>query len=342
MEQNNHSFTPNGPVQPGHPYFDPEGYKEKLSVRKVGNAVGLPLCMVNVGSFILQTILIVAMMIVAGFGRTQAMLADSDVLYLINAVINLVVFTVPFVLVASAYKYRLSDLIVFGKASRTKSLAVVMLGMGVCIISNIGTAMFSSIINAIFHVMPSANMPDYNYNIGSFILVVLCIGILPALLEEFAFRGVVLGILRTKLGDGAAIIISAAFFGLVHGNFQQIPFAFGVGLVLGYATVYTGSMLPAILIHAINNTVSVMLDYATSTMSPMIQAAVTYLYFAVMLLIGICGFIILVKTDIAPFKLSTERTENGKRDVKWFLTSPAVIIYIIMCFVMSVAALFIS
>ncbi|MBO5746292.1 MAG: CPBP family intramembrane metalloprotease [Clostridia bacterium] len=342
MEPNNQFFTPTPPVQPGHPYFDPEGYKEKLSVRKVGNAVGLPLCMVNVGSFVLQTVIIVAMMMVAGFSNTQAMLADSDVLYLINAVINLVIFTVPFVITASACKHRLGDLILFGKTSRTKSLAVVMLGMGVCIISNIGTAMFSSIINAIFHVLPSANMPDYNYNIGSFILVVLCIGILPALLEEFAFRGVVLGILRTKLGDGASIIISAAFFGLVHGNFQQVPFAFGVGLVLGYATVYTGSMLPAILIHAINNTVSVVLDYATSTMSPMVQAAVTYLYFAVMLLIGICGFIILVKTDVAPFRLSAERTENGKRDVKWLLTSPAVIIYITMCLVMSVAALFIA
>jgi len=47
-------------------------------------------------------------------------------------------------------------------------------------------------------------------------------------------------------------LISAIAFGLLHGNIIQTPFAFLVGLVLGYVTVEY-SIIWAIVLHIINN-----------------------------------------------------------------------------------------
>ncbi|MFQ8807127.1 MAG: lysostaphin resistance A-like protein [Alistipes indistinctus] len=54
----------------------------------------------------------------------------------------------------------------------------------------------------------------------------------------------------------AACVIAAAVFGIVHLIPQQVINAFMVGLVLGYIYYRTGSLLPVILIHCINNAIS--------------------------------------------------------------------------------------
>ena len=121
------------------------------------------------------------------------------------------------------------------------------------------------------------SMIEFGSDWKSFVISMLCVGILPALLEEFAFRGIVLGALRKYLNDGTAILISATLFGLLHGNLQQIPFAFGVGLILGYSTVYCKSIVPAMVLHGINNSFSVMLDFATRSMNPLTSQITTML-----------------------------------------------------------------
>jgi membrane protease YdiL (CAAX protease family) len=71
--------------------------------------------------------------------------------------------------------------------------------------------------------------------------------------EEVFCRGMVLRPLE-KYGKRFAIIMSAFFFGLLHGNVVQTPFAFVVGLVLGYVTVEY-NILWAMVLHMINNLV---------------------------------------------------------------------------------------
>ena len=47
----------------------------------------------------------------------------------------------------------------------------------------------------------------------------------------------------------------------MHGNFEQMPFAFLVGLALGFIVVKTNSLLLAMAVHATNNFVSVIFDF---------------------------------------------------------------------------------
>ncbi|MCD8011489.1 MAG: CPBP family intramembrane metalloprotease [Lachnospiraceae bacterium] len=56
-----------------------------------------------------------------------------------------------------------------------------------------------------------------------------------------------------RLGDRPAILVSALLFALLHGNFYQFFYAFGVGLVLGYIYARTGMIRYTIGLHmAIN------------------------------------------------------------------------------------------
>lgn len=87
----------------------------------------------------------------------------------------------------------------------------------------------------------------------------LAIGILAPLAEELVFRGAVLRKLLAIFGEKwhwAAIVISALVFGAVHGNLPQFVHATLIGLLLGWMYYRTGSILPGVMFHWINNTVA--------------------------------------------------------------------------------------
>ncbi len=90
----------------------------------------------------------------------------------------------------------------------------------------------------------------------------VAVGILAPLAEEVVFRG---AILRTLLGimskknHWVAIIISAALFGLAHFNAAQFINALLMGLLLGWMYYRTGSLVPGILLHWVNNTMAYVL-----------------------------------------------------------------------------------
>lgn len=71
--------------------------------------------------------------------------------------------------------------------------------------------------------------------------------------EEILFRGLILRNLQ-PYGKKFAIVASAFLFGIFHANIIQTPFAFLVGLVLGYVTVEY-SIVWAIVLHMLNNMV---------------------------------------------------------------------------------------
>lgn len=94
----------------------------------------------------------------------------------------------------------------------------------------------------------------------------LYVAILAPISEEVLFRGVILRGLQ-PYGKKFAILASAFLFGLFHGNFLQTPYAFLVGLVLGYVTVEY-AMWWAILLHLLNNLVLVDLMGRLSAILP--------------------------------------------------------------------------
>ena len=87
----------------------------------------------------------------------------------------------------------------------------------------------------------------------------IAIGVLVPIAEEMVFRGAILRRLLDLTGNEKrwiAIVTSAALFGLVHGNMLQGLNAFALGLPLGWMYVRTRSIVPGVVMHFTNNSLS--------------------------------------------------------------------------------------
>jgi membrane protease YdiL (CAAX protease family) len=93
--------------------------------------------------------------------------------------------------------------------------------------------------------------------IASFLLI----GVLIPIVEESYFRGLVYPTLRSRWTVTASLVVSSAYFGLLHGNIALIGMAFILGLVLGWVYERSQSIWPPILIHSINNGMKILIMY---------------------------------------------------------------------------------
>lgn len=91
------------------------------------------------------------------------------------------------------------------------------------------------------------------------LLVVLALGLAPALGEELLFRGLLQQAARHWLPAGTAILISSLAFGILHLDLAQSSAAFLMGLYLGIVVERSGSLSLAMLAHGLNNTLGVLL-----------------------------------------------------------------------------------
>ena len=85
-----------------------------------------------------------------------------------------------------------------------------------------------------------------------YILFIFAYCLLPAVLEELVFRGVILFKLE-GCGKIFACLISALCFSLYHLNFSQLIYQFIYGIFLGVLAIYSKSILPCIITHFLNN-----------------------------------------------------------------------------------------
>lgn len=87
-------------------------------------------------------------------------------------------------------------------------------------------------------------------------LGILIIAVLPAIIEETFCRGVVMRAWIPRFGVAGGILLSALAFGLLHLDPYRFLGTAALGVLLGYIAWSTGSILPSMLAHAMNNTIS--------------------------------------------------------------------------------------
>lgn len=123
---------------------------------------------------------------------------------------------------------------------------------------------------------------------------ILSITLLAPVLEELLFRGAIQKGLLLRYKPWTAILTSSLLFGVVHLNPAQIPFAFILGLMFGWLYYRTGSLLPGIVGHVLNNTVATvnMYLYGTTTIEEQMQNS------TVMWLWGLAALAALVTTAL--------------------------------------------
>jgi sodium transport system permease protein len=89
---------------------------------------------------------------------------------------------------------------------------------------------------------------------------IFLVGILPGICEEILCRGFLLSSFRSRFGNSGAVILAAILFGLLHMNPYRLVPTIWLGLLLGFIVIYTGSIFPAMLAHALNNSLSFLVE----------------------------------------------------------------------------------
>lgn len=324
MEQN---FSYGAPS----PYGDTLQNKfEKKYIRKLGLAVGLAVIILALVSRFWSTVVLWAIDYF-GISHTLAarILENEGIQQLEQIIFSVLCFTFPFIIAAMAANEKVSVLIPYKKPKKGTAFPYLLMGISFCTFANFAVNLAGSFFEDIGVNYEVTRSPLPTGTVG-FLIYLSATAVIPAMVEEFACRGIVLGLMK-PFGEGFAVIASSLVFGMVHGNFEQIPFAFLVGLVLGFIRVKTDSMIICMAVHFINNAVSVVLTYILeANVFPDEAVNTVYLVFmAFALLLGIIGVILI--RDKGDLNFEESRTlSTEKQKFLWFFTSPAIIIFVLI------------
>jgi membrane protease YdiL (CAAX protease family) len=109
-------------------------------------------------------------------------------------------------------------------------------------------------------IVGEPHQKDVAEDLGPVAVQVLLIAVAAPVCEETCFRGFLFGGLRTRLPRLAAALISALIFGGLHATtgISAVPPLIFFGFVLALLYERTGSIVPGILLHVLNNSVALL------------------------------------------------------------------------------------
>lgn len=308
---------------------------QKKEIRKTALYVGIPILSFSVITALWSTVYL-AVMAVFGYSAADALniVRDPAIMQVVQIVLSILMFTVPYIVSAKIGGYRVSDLVPLERPQKGSIMPYFLFGIGFCAFANIAVSYAGGIFES-FGFDYSVDYGDNPRGFWGFILVFISTAVVPALVEEFACRGIMFGMLL-KHGEAFALIVSSVVFGLLHGNFEQIPFAFLVGLVLGLIRIKTGSIWVCVLVHAFNNFVSVVFNYLPDIGS--MAENMAYMIFLILCLAAaLYGMLSLSRnSDIYRLKGDDSGIEEKSKH-KWYFTSPITIIFVVIAFIESLA-----
>lgn len=315
----------------GAPPVNPD-ITEKRETRRIATLIGLPLLAFSVITSLWSNVYL-AVMAALGYSANAALaiVRDPAVMQVVQVALSILIFTVPYTIAVKVAGYRVSDLVPLTRSEKGTAFPYFLFGIGFCAFANIAV----SYAGQIFENMGFDYSVDYGDNpkgFWGFVLVFISTAVVPALVEEFACRGIIMGLLL-KYKQGFALIVSSVIFGIMHGNFEQIPFAFLVGLVLGLIRIKTGSLWVCVLVHAFNNFVSVVFDFLPDGNTMAYNMAYT-IFLGVCLLAAIFGICKIPNGEKA-YSLENETGDFRFKRYKWFFTSPVIIIFAVLAFIES-------
>ncbi|RQW08328.1 CPBP family intramembrane metalloprotease, partial [candidate division KSB1 bacterium] len=97
------------------------------------------------------------------------------------------------------------------------------------------------------------------HSLNDAIIMLLAAVLSAAVFEEMLFRGLLQHTLEHFQSPAIAIIVSALFFAVAHFSLWTAVQIMVLGLVLGYVAWKSGTILPSMMIHALNNLFSLIM-----------------------------------------------------------------------------------
>lgn len=123
---------------------------------------------------------------------------------------------------------------------------------------------------------------------GELAATLILVALLPAIAEEYVFRGCVARAFARK-GYVFAVFMSALLFAIMHGSPLQLVHQFLIGVVCAVLFFATRSLWPPIILHFLNNAIALVLGYVQSAGSAFALTEVWQ--YVVMCVVGVAATI---------------------------------------------------
>lgn len=148
---------------------------------------------------------------------------------------------------------------------KTKDLRVMLpapWSPGFCLPVFLGVANLANLAGALINRLTGSPATSEMLPSGGpeLLMQFLALCVMPAIAEELLFRGAFQGLMR-PCGSAAAIFAPALLFGLLHLDLAQGLTAFACGVFLGWLAERSGSILPGMLLHLVNNALAFLTIY---------------------------------------------------------------------------------
>ena len=331
-----------GPFASQRAYWQSPQWQEKRKIRHTTNVMGWA-CFAVQALMSGLTLLLVQFLYLIGYPFSMEWTASSGIspttYYLLISLVYIIAVALPFVLCMVFMRLPVNQALPFEKVGVGTGLLCIFMGVGACMFSNIP----SNIVAMFFEGAGfSGTMPEsvQGNNALSMALSVIQIAIIPALVEELAFRGVILSQLR-RFGNGLAVFGSALLFAFYHGNFLQFTFTFLVGLVLGFIMIRTNNLWITVIIHAVNNGISVPFSMVSSYLSEEAYTALNSILFVGLMLLGVVSLVILLikKREFFQTNYNAPMLLPLSTRLMAFITNPGFVAFFALFFLSSVESL---
>ena len=243
----------------------------KLLSKTIGaetEKMGIALTSFIVFQFLITTLLTSYLLLVAGYKKMEInnFLSDPINMLILQGVILIVGLGLPFMLYIMVLKMPLREAVPFREVKPGIFIRMVLIGLGLCV----GVRYIYNVIELETFVtggLTNSQIVLAEQSGVGLVLSILVLCVLPAILEEFVFRGVILQVLRRRGGDLFAIVMSAILCGLIYSNVRSIE-SFLIGLLMGYLVVFSGSLLPSIVINLLRSALSLTVTLLATKINP--------------------------------------------------------------------------
>ena len=147
------------------------------------------------------------------------------------------------------------------------------------------------VVVVVLSVLPEAWTENYGEASSGIangtVLGVVSVAVVAPVAEELIFRGLVMTRLSRVMSGWLAVLLSAAVFGLCHGELVWFCYAFVLGAFFGFIDLRAGSILPSILGHMMFNAIGQIMTFLPETEEGMEAVAALGVLFVVAVVLPI-------------------------------------------------------
>lgn len=205
--------------------------------------------------------LVAVCFIASYFGFIQSeWLSSLLIQVLVMAAIPILMYNL---LISKNFKTTFKDL-GFKKISGKSLVIVIILGFALYFLNSYIATFFSTILHLLgYEKLPIQSTSSIELNSATILKEFFLTAILPGICEEILHRGIMLNGAKRVTNTRFCLITSSILFGLTHLNINQFFYAAILGYLMGYVNLVTNSIYPSIIIHFLNNFLSVYFSFGS-------------------------------------------------------------------------------